>query len=594
MAAQLRPVIMETTTQPTDATHPMTEAILRQVPLLISLPPDEIQFLARTLRPLTAAPNTLLFREAERGDRFYIVLDGQIEIIKALGTSDERLIGVRGPGEYVGEMSLFNRDGLRTASARTSVHASAHLFEMTRADFDALLHRQPSLAYEMVRVLSERLGEAHTKTVRDLRAKNVQLTEAYQSLQAAQAQIIEKEKLQRELQVAHHVQASLIPRATPRLEGWDFAARWQPARDVSGDFYDFIPLPRTQADTPECGIVVADVADKGMPAALLMAVSRSIVRASVTGMRVPADAIGQANRLICADSPQDLFVTLFYAQLDPLTGDMLYVNAGHTPAWLQRAGDQGWIELTRTGLPLGIYRHQTLQQRSIRMEPGDLLFLYTDGVLDATDPHGQAFGVERLRRLVLEHRQASAAHLASALDEALTTFRAGQPLFDDITYVIVKRPPGAVAHTTAHTLNLTADLHHLTTIRRFIEQAATALGAPPKTTDDLVLAVDELATNIINHGYRGRPNPIEIVVRREAGAIVVQLRDEAPPFDPTRIAEPDTTLPLHLRPVGGLGIFLARRLTDALTYRRIGDYQNEITLTKIISSTSEASHEHQQ
>lgn len=571
---------------------PTTEALLSQVPLFIALPPDEIRYLARTLRPLEAPPETLLFREAERGDRFYIVLDGQIEIIKALGTPDERLIGVRGPGEYVGEMSLFTRDGLRTASART--RTSAQLFEMTRADFDALLHRQPTLAYEMVRVLSVRLSEAHTKTVQDMHAKNEQLTEAYQSLRAAQAQVIEKEKLQRELQVAYEVQASLIPRATPRLAGWDFAARWQPARDVSGDFYDFIPLPRAEADLPECGIVVADVADKGMPAALLMAVTRSIVRASVTGTRAPADAIGQANRLVCADSPHGLFVTLFYAQLDPLTGHLLYVNAGHTPAWLQQAGDEAWIELTRTGQPLGMFRHQVLQQRSIWIEPGDLLFLYTDGVLDATDTHGQAFGAERLRRLLLEHRQAAAADIASALEQALTAFRAGQPLFDDITFVIVKRPASAVAETTPHTLSITAELKHLATIRQFVEQTVAALGAPPKASDDLVMAVDELATNIINHGYRGQPKIIEIRARRAGGAIVVQLRDEAPAFDPTQASEPDITLPLHLRPVGGLGIFLARRLTDAITYRRTSDEHNEVTLTKSITSPSEATHEHQQ
>lgn len=554
---------------------PTTEALLSQVRLFVSLPPEEIQYLAQTLRPLTTAPGTLLLREAEQGDRLYIVLEGQIEIIKALATPDERLIAIRGPGDYVGEMSLFNRDGVHIASVRT--RTAARLFEMTRADFDALLHRQPSLAYEMVRVLSARLSEAHTNTMHDLRAKNLQLTEAYESLQAAQVQIIEKEKLQRELQVAHDVQASLIPRATPRLDGWDFAARWQPARAVGGDFYDFIPLARADIDTPECGIVVADVADKGMPAALLMAVTRSIVRASVTGTRVPADAIGQANRLVCADSRHGLFVTLFYAQLDPLTGDGLYVNAGHTPAWLQRAGDAGWIELTRTGLPLGMFRAQALQQRSIRVKPGDLLFLYTDGVLDATDPHGQAFGVERVRRILLECRQASAADIASTLEQALTTFRGGQPLFDDITYVVVKR------EAEAHNLNLSAELNHLATVRQFIEQAATALGAAPKATEDLVLAVDELATNIINHGYRGQPEPIEIVVRREADAIVIQLRDQAPPFDPTLVAEPDTTLPLHLRPVGGLGIFLARRLMDTMTYRRLGDQKNEITLTKKVN-----------
>ncbi len=567
----------------------MTEALLRQVPLFVSLPPDEIRYLAQTLRPLDVAPGAVLFREAEHGDRFYIVLEGQIEIIKALGTPDERLIGVRGPGEYVGEMSLFIREGLRTASARTSARASAHLFEMTRADFDALLHRQPTLAYEMVRVLSVRLNEAHNKTVRDMHAKNVQLTEAYQSLQVAQAHIIEKEKLQRELQLAHQVQASLIPRATPRLAGWDMAARWQPAREVSGDFYDLIPLPRAESDLPECGLIIADVADKGMPAALFMAVTRSIVRASVTGTHTPTASIGLANQLICADAGQGLFVTLFYAQLDPLTGDLLYVNAGHTPAWLHRAAEDDWSELTRTGLPLGMFRWQTLEQRAAHLDPGDLLFLYTDGVLDATDPHGQTFGVERLRRLLLEHRRAPATDMAAAIEQALHDFCAGRPLFDDITFVIVKR-----LAVTAHTLNLTADLQRLATARQFITQAATTLGATPKAVDDLVLAVDELATNIINHGYRGQPGAIEIVARREGDAIVVQLRDESPPFDPTQAPEPDTTLPLHLRPVGGLGIFLARRLMDAMTYRRTSDHYNEMTLTKKISSPSEATHEHQQ
>ena len=279
--------------------HGAIEALLSQVPLFVSLPPDEIHYLADTLRPIVAPAGLLLFREAEQGDRFYVVLEGEIEIIKALDEPDERLLGVRGAGEYVGEMSLFNRDGLRTASARA--RTAARLFEMTRADFDALLRRQPTLAYEMVRVLSVRLSEAHNKTMRDMHLKNRELTAAYQSLQAAQAQLIEKEKLERELQVAHGVQASLIPRVTPRLDGWDFAARWQPARLVSGDFYDFIPLPRIDADLPECGIVIADVADKGMPAALFMAVVRSIVRASVISTREPARSIGLANHLICAD-----------------------------------------------------------------------------------------------------------------------------------------------------------------------------------------------------------------------------------------------------------------------------------------------------
>ncbi len=416
----------------------MNEALIRQVPLFSTLPDRELEYLSETLRPCDVPPQTLLFEEGEHGDRFYIVRAGEIEIIKALGTPDERLVGVRGAGEYVGEMSLFNRDGLRTASARTRTAMQGLV--MTRADFDALLNRQPTLAYEMVRVLSMRLHQAHTTTIRDLHEKNRQLTEAYESLQAAQAQIIEKEKLEHELHVAREVQASLLPRTTPRLPGWEFAARWQPAREVSGDFYDFIPLGLASPEAASgLGLVIADVSDKGMPAALFMALSRSIVRASATSARSPAECITQANRLICADAAQGMFVTLFYAQLDPATGDLTYVNAGHNPPWLFRAEDDQWLELTRTGMALGMFSAHTLKQNTVRLKAGDCLCLYTDGLTDAANPRGERFGAEQLRHILHTHRHAPVADLVAALDEALLRFREGSALFDDITVVLARR-----------------------------------------------------------------------------------------------------------------------------------------------------------
>jgi len=414
----------------------MNEHLISQTPLFASLPADEVRRLADTLRPCETALGTLLFREGDYGDHFYIVLEGQVEIIKALGTADERLIRVRGPGEYIGEMSLLNLDGLRTASARA--RTPARLLEMTRADFDALLTRQPALAYQMVRVLSMRLHDAHNAALLDMREKNRQLMEAYESLQAAQAQIIEKEKLEHELHVAREVQASLLPRQTPRLPGWEFAARWQPARKVSGDFYDFIPLSASHP-APDWGIVIADVSDKGMPAALFMALTRSIVRATAAGASPPAACITQANRLICADTAQGMFVTLFYAQLNPETGDLTYVNAGHNPPWLYQAERDEWIELTRTGMMLGMFAGHTLEQRTVRLRPGDCVFMFTDGLTDATNAQGETFGMERPRRVLRESYHAPAADVASALERAVNDFRDGHVLFDDITFVIAKR-----------------------------------------------------------------------------------------------------------------------------------------------------------
>ena len=160
---------------------------------------------------------------------------------------------------------------------------------------------------------------------------------------------VETGRLERELQMARELQAGLIPHESPQAPGWEFVARWQPARQVAGDFYDFIP-----AAGDHIGIVVADVADKGMAAAIFMALTRSTVRASLAGAPSPADGIARANRLICADAAGGMFVTLFYAELDPLTGQLTYVNAGHDPAILC-SNDRGRCTiLERTGLVLGV------------------------------------------------------------------------------------------------------------------------------------------------------------------------------------------------------------------------------------------------
>ena len=242
---------------------------------------------------------------------------------------------------------------------------------------------------------------------------------------------VDKGRIERELQVAREVQASLLPRRTPQIEGWEFAAFWQPAREVAGDFYDFIPGERL-------GVVIADVSDKGMAAALFMALSRSIVRASVVHVTSPAEGITQANRLICADAVNGMFVTLFYAQLDPVTGELVYVNAGHNLPLLLRAASGELTDLTRTGMALGIDESVVYGQRSVMLNPGDLILFYTDGVTDALDVQGREFGLDRLRRMVLDLRGASAKDLAAALDQALAEF-GGAVRYDDITVVVARR-----------------------------------------------------------------------------------------------------------------------------------------------------------
>jgi phosphoserine phosphatase RsbU/P len=248
---------------------------------------------------------------------------------------------------------------------------------------------------------------------------------------------VEKGRLDRELQLAREVQASLLPHQIPEVSGWEFAATWLPARQVSGDYYDFVP-----GDGGQLGLVIADVSGKGMPAALFMALTRSVVRASTSHAPSVADAVAHANRLICADSSDGMFVTLFFGLLDAVAGDFTYVNAGHNPPLLCHASGSeadSPVELRPTGTALGLGEDFPFEQRTVHLDPGDLLMLYTDGVPDAIGAGPGRFGMERLCQVIQEQRQASAAGLLEALEDAIREFTGSAPQFDDIAVVIAKR-----------------------------------------------------------------------------------------------------------------------------------------------------------
>lgn len=249
---------------------------------------------------------------------------------------------------------------------------------------------------------------------------------------------VEKGRLESELQMARQVQLSLLPAEIPVAPGWEFSARWLPARQVAGDYYDFISGPDGQL-----GMVVADVSDKGMPAALFMALSRSIVRASMDPALSPAGSIQRANRLICQDSTSGMFITLFYALLDLQLGQVSYVNAGHNPALFfqrgKRPGQGAMSRLGRTGMALGVEADAPYEERRLRLNPGDFLVLYTDGVTDALDPQGRSFDMERLESLVLAHREEPAQQIGEALENAIRAFTRQAPVFDDITLLVVRR-----------------------------------------------------------------------------------------------------------------------------------------------------------
>ncbi|MEZ4769731.1 MAG: PP2C family protein-serine/threonine phosphatase [Caldilineales bacterium] len=412
----------------------MTRINLRDVALFAPLSDDVLREIEATM-PVTRWPaGTVLFREGEPGDSMCVVLSGTIEVVKAMGTTEEWRVRQMNPGSFVGELALLEPGGLRSAAVRavTDVEIAA----LRRAGFDALLERQPRVAVELVETLSRRLRETNDATIRDLRAKNRELETAYRSLQDAQAQIIEKERLERELQLAHNVQQSMLPREVPAVPGYDFGAMMIPAQAVGGDFYDFIEL-----DGGQIGIVVADVSDKGMSAALFMALTRSLIRAEASRGMPPVEALRRVNYHLLNMNEAGMFVTVLYGILHPASGVFHYARAGHElPLVCDDAGRLIDVPVSR-GQPLGVLPDPELDEQRVCIPPGGHLVLNTDGVTDAVNRQQESFGVDRLRDLVagLASRPAASAQTdCLAIFEAVTAYGEGAPQFDDFTLVIVE------------------------------------------------------------------------------------------------------------------------------------------------------------
>ena len=250
---------------------------------------------------------------------------------------------------------------------------------------------------------------------------------------------VERQRLEEELAVGRKIQLSLLPETAPEIAGWDFAAAYKPARQVSGDFYDFYELP---GESGRIGIVIADVVDKGVPAALFMALSRTVIRAMALSGRSPASALKKANELILKDSRASLFLTAFFAELDTNKGQLIYANAGHNrPLWLN-ANLKECRELESEGGLLAIFEEMDLEDQQVKLEPGDTLVLYTDGLTEAMNAEEEVFGIERLFEIVNRHVNIDAQGIIDLILDSVQSFVKETPQSDDMTLVVIRRELG--------------------------------------------------------------------------------------------------------------------------------------------------------
>jgi len=408
----------------------MDSSLFLKIPLFKDLSRDDLYDLVAELPVEAYTSGEYLFREGEPGNSLYVVKQGKIEVVLAGGTTDEMLLRICGPGEYVGEMSLILKQGRRTAAVRANTNCKVWM--MSRDKFTECLERWPHLAYAMVEVISERLDSSNEAAFNDLVTKNQMLQKAYDELKAAQAQLIEKERLERELQLAADIQLSILPDVLPDTEEYSFGARMLPARQVGGDFYDVFEL-----EDNRIGVLIGDVADKGVPSALFMARAHALIMAEADIGMNPAEVMQLVNKHITRLQKSTQFVTVLYGILDLRTREFSYARAGHEPPLIL---SNGIVERMpyNAGMAIGLWEPMTIDEQTIKINSGDTLLLYTDGMTDCRDPNGEAFGLERIKNKLEGFSKMNAQQICNSLLETLQGYQDGSKQDDDVTLVAIK------------------------------------------------------------------------------------------------------------------------------------------------------------
>jgi serine phosphatase RsbU (regulator of sigma subunit) len=345
----------------------------------------------------------IIFQAGDYADKIYVVVKGELRFTLH-GNEVDKLTA----GDLFGEMGVVEnrpRNGMVTAVTDCT------LILIDRLRFAALIRQHPGFATRVMAIISMRL---HRRTEVELK----------------------KRALERELAIGHKMQLSLLPQKTPQIPGWQFATHYQSAWQVGGDFYDFIP----RADNPhELCLVIADVTGKGVPAALYMAVARTLIRAETGKSHSPAHVLQRVNELIINDNRSPLFLSALYAILDTQSGILRYASAGHDPPLCLRRESGTVDELPAKGYLLGAFRNVAFNEQETALAVGDVLLLYTDGVSEARDAEGRFFGEERLKTAVAAAGDCSAEEIVGGIVTAVTDFTGPVAQADDLTILVAKR-----------------------------------------------------------------------------------------------------------------------------------------------------------
>ena len=390
----------------------------------------------------------------------------------------------------------------------------------------------------------------------------------------------EKERIGAELSIASQIQADMLPRifpAFPERPEFDIYASMTPAKEVGGDFYDFFLI-----DDDHIGLVMADVSGKGVPAALFMVIAKTLIKNHAQQGETPSEILQHVNEQLCEGNEAELFVTVWLAVIEISTGKGAAVNAGHEHPVIRRADGKYELVVYRHSPAVATMEGMKFRQHDFEMKPGDSLFVYTDGVAEATNKDSELFGTDRMLEALNKDPNATPEQLLKNVREGINGFVLDAPQFDDITMLAFSYSGlPKKEEDNAEELTLDATVENLDTALSFIDERLEQLECKMPTQMQIDVAVEELFVNVAHYAYA--PNTGSITVRFEAKddpkRVAITFIDGGVPYDPLAKPDPDVTLSAEERPIGGLGIYMVKKSMDNVYYE-YKDGKNVMTIEK--------------
>ena len=384
-------------------------------------------------------------------------------------------------------------------------------------------------------------------------------------------------RIDKELEYAKQIQLSALPANFPENEDFEIYAQMIAAKEVGGDFYDFYKLGDTTV-----AFLAADVSGKGIPAAMFMMTAKTIIKdLAESGMAVN-DIFTKANEKLCENNESGMFVTAWMGILDLTTGNLQFANAGHNPPVLKRRDGAFEYLKTRAGFVLAGMEGVRYRVGELTLYPGDRLFLYTDGVPEATNTENKLYGEDRLLAFMNRNASAEATEFLPALKANIDEFVGEAPQFDDITMLMLDYKPkqGGV-----HMMNKTfpARIEALSDVLGFVDQTLESCECPMKIQTAICVAIEEIFVNVARYAYKDSEGDMTLGIGFDAERheITFRMADRGTPFDPLKKPDPDITLSAEEREIGGLGIFITKKTMDTVSYA-YENGENILTMTKKI------------